>query len=123
MRLFKKLSLLAFMTFLSVGICSTFGLETSNKAHNTIENNVQTVANAQHFFGGNIKSAATFNPTEKEALLNSSSISCEISKFAYSDMSVFVTAKVKTSIPEIFTIGYYGDHNTVNQLYSIQNKV
>lgn len=122
MRLFKKLSLLAFMTFLSVGICSTFGLETSNKAHNTIENNVQTVANAQHFFGGNIKSAATFNPTEKEALLNSSSISCEISKFAYSDMSVFVTAKVKTSIPEIFTIGYYGEGNSISAKLSLKVK-
>lgn len=122
MRLFKKLSLLAFMTFLSVGICSTFGLETSNKAHNTIENNVQTVANAQHFFGGNIKSAATFNPTEKEALLNSSNISCEISKFAYSDMSVFVTAKVKTSIPEIFTIGYYGEGNSISAKLSLKVK-
>lgn len=119
MRLFKKLSLLAFMTFLSVGICSTFGLETSNKAH-TIENNVQTVANAQHFFGGNIKSAATYNPTEKEALLNSSTISAEISKFAYSDMSVFVTAKIKSSTPEIFTLGYYGKDNSIAAKLSLK---
>ena len=122
MRLFKKLSLLAFMTFLSVGICSTFGLDTSNKAHNTIENNVQTVANAQHFFDGNIKSAATFNPAEKETLLNSSSISCEISKFAYSDMSVFVTAKIKSSTPEIFTIGYYGEGNSISAKLSLKVK-
>ena len=122
MRLFKKLSLLAFMTFLSVGICSTFGLDTSNKAHNTIENNVQTVANAQHFFDGNIKSAATYNPNEKEALLNSSTISCEISKFAYSDMSVFVTAKIKSSTPEIFAIGYYGKDNSISAKLSLKVK-
>ena len=122
MRLFKKLSLLAFMTFLSVGICSTFGLDTSNKAHNTIENNVQTVANAQHFFDGNIKRAATFNPAEKEALLNSSTISAEISKFAYSDMSVFVTAKIKSSTPEIFTLGYYGKDSSIAAKLSLKVK-
>lgn len=109
MRLFKKLGLFAFMTFLMVGVASTLGFSSPNKSYNTAENNVQTVAKAQHFFGGQTR-AATIDPNEKQYVLDSF-VTCEYSKLAYSNLSVYLTAKLKTDSYEPFALGYYNADN------------
>lgn len=123
MRLFKKFGLFAFMTFLFVGILSTSSFSSPNKSHNIIENNVSTVAKAQHVFDANPKGAATENvdPEEVQNYLSSSTYKCEVSKVAYSDLSVHLTGKITTESGRLFSIGWYSkDENYKPAEFSVQ---
>lgn len=109
MRLFKKIGLFAFMVFLSVGLFTAHNFTSDNANTSMIENNVSTVAKAQHIFDLPKGAAATIDPIEKQALLDSSNYKLEVRNLAYSDLSVYVTAKITTESTEIFSIGYYGE--------------
>lgn len=115
MRLFKKLGLFGFMTLLVAGAASAIGFSVSDKTYNTTENNVQTVAKAQHFFGEPKDARATSEPidVDKKQYVLDNMTKCEYSKLAYSDMSVFVTAKLTSESNEIFSIGYYDAENYI----------
>ena len=113
MRLFKKIGLFAFMMLLSVGLFSTPNFSSANINPTAIENNVSPVAKAQHIFDLPKSAAATIDPVEKQALLDSSNYKLEVRNLAYSDLSVYVTAKITTESTEIFSIGYYGDGNNL----------
>ena len=112
MRLFKKLGLFAFMTFLTAGIMSTLGFSSPNKTTSEIENNVSTVAKAQHFFD-KPKSAATLTPEAAQSVLDYDT-KFEISKLSYSDKSVYVTGKFTNQTYDVFGLGYYDAENAEN---------
>lgn len=118
MRLFKKLGLFGFLTILMAGLLASVNFVSSNESHNTIENNVsKQVATAQHFFDANKKSADNSNDPSVDEIEEDLAdyVTLTVSKIAYSDLGVYISAKfTATDSYMIYSLGYVDASQNIN---------
>ena len=117
-RLFKKLGLFGFLTILMAGLLTSVNFVSSNESHNTIENNVsKQVATAQHFFDANKKSADNSNDPSVDEIEEDLAdyVTLTVSKIAYSDLGVYISAKfTATDSYMIYSLGYVDASQNIN---------